>query len=218
MVLIKQATFGDETSATDITDTLQGKITNGYLDVVADSKLLPMVTLTATKAELTDSDKGEARKNAIEQCGGNANDQQCIDERTAKIEQSMLQTKLAEQNATDKTVKGRRLTVTVVGDDGTEQTLQIPDGQEFKLGNPPLSSKLSGITIASTLAFLWTPLLLFVWVFSVVMTYKVFVQEGYQFAGYFATAVSVFLPYSGYLLILGLYLVKAYMNQKSVSV
>ena len=125
---------------------------------------------------------------------------------------------MAEQNASDKAVKGRRLTVTVVGDDGTEQVLQIPDGQELKIGDPPLSSQFTGVSITSILTFLWTPLLLFVWVFSVVITYKLFVQEGYQFAGYFATAAAVLIPYSGYFLVLGLYAFKAYMNQKSVPV
>jgi hypothetical protein len=217
MVLIKQATFGDETSATDITQSLQGKVTNGYLAVVADSKLLPSVTLNTNAAELTQEDKDLALKQAIEQCNG-ANDQACLAERSGKFEQSLLQQRVAEQNATDKTVKGRRLTVTVIDDYGKEQTLQIPDGQEFKLGNPPAGAATAstGVSLASIAAQLasviFGAILLFLWVFSVVATYRTLLDAGYRVPVYIGTATAILIPYSGYLIMLFYFFFVTYLT------
>lgn len=217
MVLIKQATFGDETSATDVTQSLQGRVTNGYLAVVADSKLLPAVTLNTTAAELTPEDKDLAMKKAIEQCNG-ANDQACLAERSGKFEQSLLQQKIAEQNATDKTVKGRRLTVTVIDDYGKEQTLQIPDGQEFKVGNPPAGAATAstGFSVASAAiqigGILLGAILLFLWVFSVVATYRTLLDAGYRVPVYIGTATAILIPYSGYLIMLVYFFAVTYLS------
>ena len=216
MVLIKQATFGDETSATDITSSLQGRITNGHLAVVADSKLLPSVTLNTQAAELTPEDKSEATRQAMQQCGG-GNDQKCIAERTDKFEQSLLQKRIAEQSATDKTVKGRRLTVTVIDDSGKEQTLQIPDGQEFKLGNPPSgAATASTFSLASVLAsaggIAVTAIFLFLWVFSVIATYRTLLDAGYRVPVYIGTAIAILIPYSGYFIMLAYFFFVTYWS------
>jgi hypothetical protein len=218
MVFIKQATFGDEASATDITASIQKKVTKGYLDIIADSKLLPMITLDSTTATLTDSDKEMAKQQAIQQCGGNAHDQRCIDERTGKIEQSLLQTRVSEQNATDKVIKGRRLTMTLVDDTGKERTVQVPDGQEFKLGNPPPTPITMGsITsfLVSLVPTLWSALLLFGWVFSVIATYRTLIQAGYQLGAYAGTVAAVLIPYSGFAIMLGFFAIKSYYANSS---
>jgi hypothetical protein len=173
-----------------------------------------MVTLTSTVATLTDMDKEMAKQQATQQCGGNANDQQCMAERTSKLEQSILQQRVAEQNSSDKAVKGRRLTVTVVDDSGKEKTVMIPDGQQFKMGNPPMSSRLPSMAgVMSTLfTTLWTGVLLLAWVYSVISTYRTLIEAGYVMPAYIATGVAVLIPYSGFFIMIGFFFAKSYIS------
>jgi len=217
MVLIKQATFGDETSATDVTQTLASKATNGYLSIVADSKLLPAITLNSSTTVLSADDIAKSKQDAIAQCGGNGHDEACINERSAKIQQSLLQQRAAEANATDKTIVGRRLTVTVVDDNGNEKTIQVPDGQTFNLGNPPdratASSSWSwGTFFLSFFGVLWVAVLLGIWVFSVVATYRTLMDAGYRVPAYLGTATAVLIPYSGFVIMLVYYFAMTYWS------
>jgi hypothetical protein len=217
MVLIKQATFGDETSATDVTQSLASKVTNGYLSVVADSKLLPMVTLNSGTTTLTADDIAKSKQDAIAQCGGNGHDENCINERSAKIQQTLLQQRTAEANASDKTIVGRRLTATIVDDYGNEKTVQVPDGQTFTLGNPPASATASsgGSWVTFFLSFfgvLWIAVLICAWVFSVVATYRTLIDAGYRIPAYIGTATAVLIPYSGFFIMFFYYFFMTYWS------
>ena len=78
MGTIKQATYGDEKSSTDVTDSLvrmfkEGK---GFVEVDVGPKLLQTKEAGST-VELTDGEADEIKKQAQESCG-NALDDACM--------------------------------------------------------------------------------------------------------------------------------------------
>jgi hypothetical protein len=196
---IKQATWGDEAATTDVTKVLQDKASSGYMDLVADPSILPAISLDPPKTvALTVQDREEAKKFALDQCGGGQDDK-CVAQRTASFEATLLQKRVAEQNSSKDIIKGRRLTVTFIDSNGVEKTIQVPDGQKLKIGSPPIAIKPNEVLDKiKTLAI--TILMTGLWVFSVVVTYRTFIAAGWVYSGYAATAVSVLIPYSGLLI------------------
>jgi hypothetical protein len=194
---IKQATWGDETSTTDITSTLQSKASSGYIDVIADNSLVPAIPLNLTVAELTDEEKAQVKKDAIAQCG-NENDQKCIAERTNTFQAAALQKKVAEQNSSKNIITGRRLTVTYVDASGVEKTMQIPDGQKLTAGKQPVIKTDKLLDTAKTVGI--SILMTFLWVFSIVVTYRTFIAAGWVNTSYVLTAIAALVPYSGLLI------------------
>jgi len=209
---IKQATWGDETSATDITKSIQKMVKDGSsLDITAGSHLVPSVSLNPNVANLTDEDKKDIKDQAIKNCQGNANDTACINQQTATLEATALQTKIAQQNSSANIINGRRLTLDIVDANGNEQTVMIPDGQEFKSGSAPSvkavekpKPKTDDAKPSATWTFLttgfgyvFTILLTILWAFSIVVTYRVLMLAGHITAAYVLTALAIFIPYSG---------------------
>jgi hypothetical protein len=207
---VKQATWGDEKSARDITKSIQKLVKDGSsLDITAGSHLVPSVTLNPNVANLTDDDKKDIKDEAIKKCQGNANDTACIALQSANLEATLLQTKIAEQNSSANIISGRRLTLDIVDANGNEQTVMIPDGQEFKSGSAPSSKavvkpKPESSTLSTILPYLTTgtgyvatALLTILWAFSIVVTYRVLVLAGHITAAYVLTALAIFIPYSG---------------------
>lgn len=140
MAYIKSAYYGDEKSSRNITDSIRDKIVDGKIDVLADSSLVPLFEV-GSKVELTDNDLKDIKDKAIEMCGGNANDSDCIAARTQDLQRQRLEEKENEATSKSNVVKGTRLTVNVVDEKGRTRTLVVPSGQSFKLEGLKLDGK-----------------------------------------------------------------------------
>jgi len=135
-IVINQATWGDENATTDITKTIQEKAKPGYLDMIADNTIVPAVDLLSGSNDvaLTDSEKEDIKKKAVEICG-TASDDKCIQFNKNQLESSSLQQKVAEKQSSANIITGRRLTLTFTDDKtGQKKTVAIPDGQKVKFG------------------------------------------------------------------------------------
>jgi hypothetical protein len=206
-VTIKQATWGDETQATDITESIQKQMKNGSINLVANSSLIPAVTLFNTVANLSDDDKADIKTQAIANCQGNANDVNCIAAQTANLEASTLQTKIARQNSPANIIEGRRLTVNIIDEKGNEKTVMVPEGQTLTAGKSPATTPTSSVSSSvssTTISFLTkgggiivTIILAVLWVFSIAATYRALVMKNHIMVAYVLTALAIFIPYSG---------------------
>jgi hypothetical protein len=216
-IVIKRATFGDETSATDVTKNLTSQLEEyGYVDVTADNSLIPLVSWNGPKkVRLDEREQEYAQEKAEEECGGGQN-KSCVEVRKQQQMALMLKEKENKTGAADKIVKGRRLTVTYVDEFGQEQTAVVPDGSQFKVGEPT-KKEISPFTISSTLSNLllavFTLVGMFGWVYSVVATYRTFLEEGFRKLGYAATGVAIFFPYSGFFIMFGFFALKSIFSK-----
>jgi hypothetical protein len=211
MAQILDARLGDEKSFQNITKSLQARLqSEGKIDTVVDSSLLPMFEVNPT-IELTPQEDAEIKRKAQEQCDGGA-DTECMNYTTNNLRQSKLKEKEQQQKSDAYLVKGRRLYVKVRDASGIREFV-IPEGQRVQLGggNGPRITPLPGqsssrITFSDTLLQVVTALGIilatFAYVFSVVTTYRTFIQAGYVYLGYAATAASVLMPYSGFMIML----------------
>ena len=116
-ITIKRATWGDENAIKDITASMVEKAKPGYLDVVADNKLVPAVDLLTGSKDISidDTEMGAIKQDAIKNCGG-AQDQKCVDYQVNVMQSSLLQKKVAESQSSANIVTGRRLTLTYIDD------------------------------------------------------------------------------------------------------
>lgn len=217
---ILSATYGDETSNRDITDSLLGRVSNKKLAVDVNSGLIPIVT-TASKVELSSAEQAEMKQEAEKQCG-NANDTGCIQNTIQRLSQAKLEDKRLATNDPSNLVKGRRLTVKYVDAEGKTQTAVVPEGQKLELDNvrgketKPMEFKMPA---GSDVVWQFTKIfgtigLTFLYVFGVAATWKVFRQAGYVYVAYAATAAAVFFPYSGYFIMMIFFAVVAYQQGK----
>jgi hypothetical protein len=228
MAYIQSAYLGDERAAQDVTKSINDKIEGGKIDVVANSSLIPMFEFGG-EVKLSSSEESDVKQEAEKQCGS-ANDANCIAVTEAKLRQSKLEEKHREQQSSAFLVKGRRLTVNYVDDKGQRKTIVVPEGQEFKLEGlkqvkdtksiipefevesllPSFSGTvLEGVKVTAII------LGVFFYAFSIIATYKTFIQAGFTRIGYAATAAAVFIPYSGYVIMLLFFAVKEYMSIKA---
>ena len=204
-IIVQQATWGDESSATDITKSLQDKAKQGYLDLVADNTLVPAINLLTGSEDivLSDAEKTEINKKAIEICGS-ASDDKCMKFNKNQLETSLLQGKVAEKQSSANIVTGRRLTLTYKNEEnGKPITVAIPDGQKVVAGKKPefVGPDLSGLTPSSTilgaLGYVGQFMLTMLWVFSIAVTYHLLIITGNTITAYVLTAISIVIPYSG---------------------
>jgi len=207
-IIIQQATWGDESYATDITKPMQEKAKQGYIDLIADNTLVPAVDLLSGSQNvvLTDDEKTEIKKKATEICGS-ASDEKCINFNKNQFESSLLQKKVAEKQSTANIITGRRLTLTYKNEEnGRPITVAIPDGQKVVAGKKPefQGPDLSGLTPSSTilgaLGYVGQFMLTMLWVFSIAVTYHLLILTGNTITAYVLTAISIVIPYSGLLL------------------
>ena len=160
--------------------------------------------------------KDEAQK----QCGS-ANDANCIELKKQEIARQRLAEKENQKTSTANIVKGRRLTVQIK-DGGKIKTFVIPEGQNWKpkeggLEYTPAPTKKgemptvkasdylpsAGGVVAQVMVIGTTIVLSFLYAFSVLATWRVFMLNGFNnWIGYVATAISVIFPYSGIFIIL----------------
>ena len=207
-ITIKRATWGDEKGTTDITSSMVEKAKPGYLDVVADNKLVPAVDfLTGTKdVSIDDSEMNVIKQDAVKNCGG-AQDQKCIDYQVNMMQSSVLQKKVAESQSSANIITGRRLTLTYIDDKGVERQTAIPDGQQVKFGEKPKPSwSFSSISwsmfagIGTTFFYIAMIVLGVVHVYAVASTYRTFADLGLTTAKVVLTAIAAIIPLSGLLI------------------
>lgn len=182
MVYIDSAYFGDEKSFRNITKSFINKISGGSIDVVADEKLIPPFEVSE-KTELDNQDERRIREDAVKACGGEA-DQECLERTILKLKQERLREKEKEVERKN-IVKGRRLTVNIIDENGKRRQIVVPDGQQFTLSgissiNP--GEKGLGLPDRSEVEKkAWEVIGMigyaFVYVFGVVMTYSIFMRE-----------------------------------------
>jgi hypothetical protein len=204
MAYIQSATYGDEKTQRDATKVLRDKVSGSTLDIDVNEKLIPPFEVTQ-KVEITNLEEKKIRDDAARACGGA--DQECIARTEAKLRQEKLKEKQKNLDTSEAEIKGRRLTVIYV-ENGEKKRKVIPDGQKFKLSNisggdpnkGPSTSEVQekfkrlGLTIFYVVLY----------VFSVAATYVVFAQKTQYGIGLAipATVVAVFIPFSGYFMIL----------------
>lgn len=230
MAYIQSAYLGDERSSQNITKSLNDSIADNKIDVTVNSGLIPMFESSDT-ITLTEEDEALLTQEAEKQCGS-ANDDQCIAATKARLQRSKLEEKELEKQSSAYLIKGRRLTVTFVDEAGKQRTAIVPEGQQFTMENlkplkepvaPGKSPKFEPESFLPTFSgtalefikILAIIVSVFLYAFSVVATYKTFMQAGYKWIGYGATAASVMFPYSGYAIMLVFFAVKEYIALKS---
>ena len=201
-IVINQATWGDESSATDITKIIQQQASGGYLDTVANNSLVPAIDLmgTTSTVSLSDSEKADIATKATTICGS-ASDQKCIDFQKNQLESAMIQEKVATQQSSANIITGRRLTLTYTDSDtGTQKTVAVPDGQAVKFGKAPTMQmpSLSG-TALSALTSVGTVIGIALYVFSIAVTYRLLVLSGHLLTAYILTGTAIVVPFSGLL-------------------
>jgi hypothetical protein len=223
MAFIESAFYGDEKSQRNATKVLGDKVLGTTLDLDVNERLIPPFEV-ADKVEITSLDEKRIREQAASRCGGV--DQECIRTTEATLRANALAAKQEQANSSATAIKGRRLTVNIIDENGKRRRIVIPDGQKFKLDNVSINDpkkgplqvpsmeyfqnqfKLLGSLVLSTL----------VYVFSVAATYTLFMQNTPLFVAVPVTAVSVFVPYSGYVIIFLYFMfnsaVKTYVGDK----
>jgi len=202
-IVINQATWGDESSTTDITESLQKQAAGGYLNTKANNSLVPAINLLGPNmsVNLNDTEKADIKTQAATICG-NVSDRKCIDYQQNQLETSMLQGKLSDKQSSANIVKGRRLTLTYTDTDtGLQKTVAVPDGQEVKFGTPPsiaLPSMPSlGGTVLAGATGITTLIATVLYAFSIFVTYRLLVLTGHLAVAYVLTGVAIVFPYSG---------------------
>jgi len=207
-ITIKRATWGDEKATTDITASMVEKAKPGYLDVVADNKLVPAVDLLTGSKDISidDTEMGAIKQDAIKNCGG-GEDQKCVDYQVNMMQSSLLQKKVAESQSSSNIVTGRRLTLTYIDDKGVERQTAIPDGQQVKFGEKPKSSfSVPSISwsiftgVGTTFFYIAMVVLGVVHVYAVASTYRTFAEMGLTTAKVVLTAIAAIIPLSGLLI------------------
>ena len=224
-VTIKSATFGDERSNTDVTAILAEQIkSKGGVDVPVNSSLVPVFGAGAA-AKLTDQEVRDAQSQAEEACGG-TNDQVCIELKQQEFQAQRLQEKRMETNRVENIIKGRRLRVTYIDENKRLQVAEIPEGQTFKLGTPKSAPEFKidtsrfsfslGGTVLEVLKWAAVAVATFGYAFSILITYRSFIQAGYVILTYAATAAAVLIPYSGYFIVFAFFGLEEYVKNLPV--
>lgn len=221
-IVINQATWGDESATTDVTQSMQEKAKPGYLDLIADNTLVPALDLLsgAKSVTLSDSEKQDIKTQATTLCGS-ASDDKCIKFQTNQLESSALQKKVSERQSSANIITGRRLTLTYTDDQtGQQRTVAIPDGQKVKFGTPPTISVpdfTPSSTVFGALGLASKFALTILYVFSIGATYRLLMLTGRTITAYVLTCIAIIIPYSGLILTpiaLGIF---KYMELKSAA-
>ena len=239
MGTIKQATYGDENSSTDITESLVKMFRpNKYIDVKVGPQLLE--TREAGPAtKLNQAEKDEIRKQAEQSCG-NALDDDCMKSTQESLKASKLQEKSREEAS--KPIVGERLTVTVVDARGKDKKLVIPKDHPFRFGNAGKASDneltkaydefQKAFTFEKLGSLFGTFLFYFIWVFGTVFTWvalgksftlpdgKVINPGDYTWLKYVGTGIAVATAgYGGFSVVLLVWMIlgaKHYMIERSL--
>ena len=224
-VYLESAYYGDEKSFANITKSLAKKVAAGVLDVTSNSQLKPTFE-SAPETTLDSKDEKKIRDEAVRGCGGEA-DQKCLEAKKLQLSQERLKEKEMEDLGKG-VIKGERLTVNIV-ENGRRRTLITPSGQKLRLENivgDKLSDKDAILALPSpsqfqsrAIALLTVVLTTFIYIFGIVAVYAVFMREAlltgkdyFRIVGYAGAAASVMFPGTGFLIILGYFGFKAFME------
>ena len=218
MVYIGSAFLGDEVDSRDITQVLRDKIVGTNIKVPVDSKLIPAFA-TTNKTSITKQEEKKIQAAAQRVCGGP--DQACMDSKVAEMTQQVLIAKSQNAQSGANTVKGRRLTVNVVGENNFKQRLVIPEGQLFELNGlsplnpkePPGALPSFGYIRTQFIDFAGVTVSTFIWVFSIVATYALFSRMGWGYIAWVLTAIAFVLPGSGYVIIFGYFIIQSFVDK-----
>ena len=211
MVVIKRATYGDDTSNTDVTAAVANQIAgSGTVKIPVNSSIVPFFTLAET-VSLSETEVKQAKQRAVDACGG-PQDQICVAKRTEEMKSKMMDEKREQSNRVDNIVRGNRLEL-VVQDGAKVRKIAVPEGQtltqEMLSGKPPKGTAPIDVKQATgpsfslgsvvTSAGVWFGGFVgaLIYVLAILITWKVFQDEGYVIPKYAATAATVLIPGSG---------------------
>lgn len=224
MATILSAEYGDERSTTNVLSTLQSIYKKvGKLDVPVDSSLVPIIVKSEDAVVLSDQEVKDAKEKAIAACGGGA-DSMCIEKKSQEFQYSQMSEKRLEQNSGANILKGRRLRVRYSDENGKIYNAEVPEGQHFTFGGKPKDDGTFKVQESISLSsILWEVIKIvtiilttFVYAFSVLITYRSFNEEGYGWQKWVATTISVIVPYSGFLIVLGFFAIRAWIQNMPV--
>lgn len=197
MVYIDSAYLGDEKSSRNVTKSLIDKIRNGESNTVVDEKLYPTVE-TTDEVKLTTEDQKNIRAEALKKC--NPADQKCLEVEMNKVRKERIQEKEREAINSTPVIKGRRLTVNVIGDDGQRRTLVTPDGQKVDLKTLKIRGE-SSFTYAKVREKIWNAVgyavEIFILIFLAGVTFVLFKQDGNMTFAWGSIGANTVIPYSG---------------------
>jgi hypothetical protein len=208
-----QASYGDELSTTDVTSAVMAKLRGESLNVTADKSLVPAVSFS-DKVELTEEEQEEIKQQASKECKS-PNDKTCMDTLVDRYSQAKLQEKsLAQTQAGG--IKGERLTIIATNSSGQQRTFYVPKGFTLLGGDAAKShnkkkktevvAKRAWEGIAPTVInILWMTAGAFLYVFSVLTTWRNLTEKGYEAGRWAGTAIAVLVPFSGFAIQLGLF-------------
>ena len=223
-VTIESAYYGDERSFANITKSLLGKITGGVLDVTADAQLKPTFE-AAPETRLDTKDEKRIREQAAQACGGEA-DQACMERTRIKLSEERLREKEME-DMSKSVIKGDRLTLNIIDENGKRKKLITPAGQKVRVENIRGDTSTQGAVLPTldkfqenTIFILTVIVSTFFWVFSIVAVYTLFMRQYettgrdiFRMMGYGAAAASALFPGLGYLIIFGYFGLNAFLKE-----
>jgi hypothetical protein len=217
MAYIESAYYGDEKSQRNATKVLGGKVMGTTLDVDVNEQLIPPFEVT-DKVEISNLEEKKIRDKAVKACGGN--DQECVRGTEAKLKEEALEAKRSEARSSATAIKGRRLTVNIIDENGERKRIVVPDGQKFKLDNVSMNDPKKGAFQVPSIDYIQNQMKLLgglifstmIYVFSVAATYTLFMQNTPLFLAIPVIAISIFVPYSGYALVFLYFMVKSAIN------
>ena len=223
-VTIESAYYGDERSFANITKSLLGKIAGGVLDVTADAQLKPTFE-AAPETRLDTKDEKRIREQAAQACGGEA-DQACMERTRVKLSEERLREKEME-DMSKSVIKGDRLTLNIVDENGKRRKLVTPAGQKLRLENVKGDVSTKGAVLPTldklqenAVLILTIIVSTFFWVFSIVAVYTLFMRQYeatgrdiFRMMGYGAAAAAALFPGLGYFIIFGYFGLNAFLKE-----
>jgi hypothetical protein len=220
MVFIESAFWGDERSTKNVTQVLKDKVVGNKLTVEkVDDQLIPAFTV-APKSELTPEDVKKIREQAQKACG--SADQDCVKLRTSEFTQAALRERANNEVAEGaaQIIRGKRLTVMVRDEQGNLSRKVVPENGKFELeGLSPTDPRKAGEILPSpeavrTAFFTFTGVSIstFFWVFSVAATFTLFSQLGWKYGAPVLALIAFLVPNSGYVMIIGYFMTRAFID------
>jgi hypothetical protein len=217
-----QYVVGDKSR--DVTGILQGKAKTGNLTMQVNEGNLSSILSTSKSATVSDQEKEEIKNQAEEQCKG-ANDTSCRDAAVkrltdTKLEEKQREAKLPEGNylkIVQTPSRGGIPNITYIPEKGT---LNIRNG---KIQTEDVPSLESGPSILSSLGKILTGFIatfgtligVATFALSIFLVWNTSDKYAYlTYIKYILVAVSVFLPYSGYFIVLGMWMLHGYKAEK----